>query len=323
MIHGNALENGPMKPTYANTSPTERGAPIGPIYEEATTPETEHPGPLPGEATLPEATHSDVGATVPRSDPLYDETTPPESRRLTPTYAEATPPQVRHPSPLYEEATPPQVRHPGPMYAEATLPQMKHPGPMYAEATPPQVRHPAPLYEEATPPPRRRVHTGPAYEDLQLPSEMKSHTDPVQRDASDSQSRKTTSPVYEEPFLPSDSLLLSTDVDDLLHNRRSAAPDLPPQNLTEEDFRDLDLPTAEPPDIPPQRFKSNSFPELTSVSHSQCFSMCLENDAILWNSFPTCFCGAAFEGFLQRLLGWYILKSTENFAYGCSTASDV
>ena len=116
------------------------------------------------------------------------------------------------------------------------------------------------------------MYAGPTYEDLQLPSEVKLHTDAVQKDAPDLQLRKTTSPVYEEPTLPSDSLQLSADVDGLLRNRRSAAPDLPPQNLTEEDFRDLDLPTTDPPDVPPQRFKSNSFPELTSVrvihSHS-------------------------------------------------------
>ena len=219
-----------MGPTYADLNPSQERLPIGSVYKEGTPPETEH---LAQSALV-----------------LYAEATPPETRRTVPLYAEATPPETRHTVPLYAEATPPETRRTNSLHKEAT---------------PPKARDSGPLYEEATPPPRRHFVTGPPHENARNPSEGRQPTDPLYEKAHSSEPQKNpTSPVYEKPNLPPH--LSATD--DSSDNWQGAAPELPPQNLTEEDLMKLDLPTAQPPEVPPQAFLTDTPSNSASVRYS-------------------------------------------------------
>ena len=222
----------PMGPTYADLTPSQERLPIGSSHKEGTPPETEHQA---------------QSALV-----LYAEATPLETRRTVPLYAEATPPETRRTVPLYDEATPPETRRTNSLHKEAT---------------PPITRDSGPLYEEATPPPRRHVITDPPYENARHPSERRQPTGSLHEEAHSSEPQKNPkSPVYEKPNMPPH---LSA-IDDASDNRQSVAPELPPQNLTDEDFMKLDLHTGQPPEVPPQQFLTDTRPDSATVRHSTC-----------------------------------------------------
>ena len=152
------------------------------------------------------------------------------------------------------------------MYDEATPPETRRTNSLHKEATPQKTRDSGPLYEEAAPPPRRHVITDPPYENARHPSERRQPTGPLYEEAHDSERQKNPkSPVYEKPNLPPHLSAIDNSSD----NRQSVAPDLPPQNLSEEDLMKLDLPSTQPP-VPPQQFLTDTLPDSASVRHSTC-----------------------------------------------------
>ena len=252
----------PMGPTYADLTPSQERLNIGSAHKEGTPLGTEHQAQS-ALVLYAEATPLETRRTV----PLYDEATPPETRRTVPLYAEATPPETRCTVPLYAEATPPETRRTVPLYDEATPPETRRTNSLHKEVTPAKTRDSGPLYEEATPPPRRHVVTDPPYDNARHPSERRQPTDPLYEEAHNSEPQKNpSSPVYEKPNLPPH--LSATD--DSSDNRQSVAPELPPQNLTDEDFMKLDLHTGQPPEVPPQQFLTDTLPDSATVRHSTC-----------------------------------------------------
>ena len=202
--------------------------------------------------------------------PTYADLTPSQERlNIGSAHKEGTPLGTEHQAQsalvLYAEATPLETRRTVPLYDEATPPETRRTNSLHKEATPPITRDSGPLYEEATPPPRRHVITDPPYENARHPSERRQPTGPLYEEAHSSETQKNPkSPVYEKPNLPP-HLSATGDSSD---NRQSVAPELPPQNLTDEDFMKLDLHTGQPPEVPPQQFLTDT--HSATVRHSTC-----------------------------------------------------